>query len=138
MVHKSFKITFKENLINENRYSKWTKMLKATAYVFRFIENCKMKNKVKENLTLEELLKAEHFLFQQAQVEKYAAEISIKKSKSIIPKSSEIYTKSTVRDENGVLRINGRIDNANVAEEQKVKLHNNINYTSFSFKILPH
>ncbi|XP_065356348.1 uncharacterized protein LOC135950740 [Calliphora vicina] len=119
MVHKSFKITFTENLIKENRFSKWTRMLRATAYVFRFIENCKMKNKIKGELNLEELLKAEIFLFQQAQVEKYAAEISLIKSKILIPKSSELYTKSPFMDENGVLRIYGRIDNANVAEEQK-------------------
>ena len=57
--------TVKENLIDEKRFSKRNRILRAAAYVLRLIENCRTKQISKGELTIEKLLKAETFLFRQ-------------------------------------------------------------------------
>ena len=54
----------------------------------------------------------------QAQNEKYSYEISLLISNQAIPKSSDIYNKSPYLDD-GILRVHGRIDNADIPMDQK-------------------
>ena len=121
-IHELFQTTVKENLIDEKRFSKWNRILRATAYVLRFIKNCRTKQISKGELIIEELLKAENFLFRQVQVQHYASEIALINFKKQISKSSELYTKSPFIDEFGVLRVDGRIGKADIPQEQKTPI----------------
>lgn len=117
-VHHSFKITTLYTTFDVLRFSKWVRLLRTAAYVLRFINNCRRIKKQTHELTQEELKRAETILYRQAQSETYSAEISQLMSKASIHKSSDIYCKSPYL-EDGVLRVYGRIDEADVPWEQK-------------------
>ncbi|XP_075155417.1 uncharacterized protein LOC142228787 [Haematobia irritans] len=112
-------ITPCHKLINEFCFSKWNRMLRAVAYSIRFVRNCKEEIRIKGELSQEELLKAEISLYRQAQHERYSSEIVCLAARKVIPKRSETFSKCPFVDDFGILRIDGRIDNANVAAEQK-------------------
>lgn len=91
MVHQNYIISSTEFLVAPTRFSKWNRMLRATAYILRLIFNCKTKNyKKKTSLTQEVLRMAQSYLFRQAQNETYSMEISCLKSGKFIPKKSKI------------------------------------------------
>lgn len=112
----ALKISSSEALVIQARFSKWNR---ATAFVFRFISNCRMKVHNKGEFSQEELLKAERYLYQQAHNEKYYAEISYLKNEKSVPKSSEIYKKSPILDKNNVLRADTRVADADIPQDQK-------------------
>lgn len=118
-VHHSFKITKLDSIVDVCRFSKWTRLVRSIAYVLRFIAICSRKPpKPNNELTQVELRKAEIILYRQAQLEKYYAEIFSLRSNQAIAKSSDIYKKSPYL-EDGILRVDGRIDRADVRLEQK-------------------
>ncbi|KAI8120436.1 hypothetical protein CVS40_8253 [Lucilia cuprina] len=87
--------------------------LRAVAYVIHYVN--KLKNKKNPNtLSQEEIKKAEVVLLKQAQMEVYMDEIKAFKCNSKISKSSPLYKLSAYLDGDEVLRINSRIDYANV------------------------
>ncbi|XP_075163374.1 uncharacterized protein LOC142236009 [Haematobia irritans] len=100
------------------RFSRWERLKRSAAYVVRFLQNCRSSIKEKGELTQSELMKAENLLYRQAQKEKYSAEISCLVTQNSISKGSEIFSKSPYLDD-GVLRVNSRIDNANIPDDNK-------------------
>ncbi|XP_075157949.1 uncharacterized protein LOC142231217 [Haematobia irritans] len=86
-------IASSQKLINEFRFSKWNRMLRAVAYSMRFVKNCREKIRIKGELSQEELLKAEICLYRQAQHERYSSEILCLAARKAIPKTSEIFNK---------------------------------------------
>lgn len=107
-------------LIEIERFSRWCRLLRSMAFVVRFVERLKSNsNKLAIELTQEELRKAEKILLQEAQKVSFLYEITNLNQKKNVPKSSPIYKLSPFIDKEGVLRVNGRIGNANVPEEMK-------------------
>lgn len=119
MKHHAFKITMPNELIDYSRFSKWKRLVRATAYTLRFVNYIRCRKIQKGELTQEELATAINLLTRKAQQEKYFNEISCLQAGGVIPKSSDIYKKSPYLDPNGVLRIDGRIDYAKIPDEQK-------------------
>ncbi|XP_055522525.1 uncharacterized protein LOC129716715 [Wyeomyia smithii] len=129
-------------VIVDNRCSRWTTLLRGTAYVLRFLNNCKRKKnklpiitmkatetqrkliKAKHEtiqlpLSKEEFQKAESVLWKQAQFDGFPDEMSALMTNITlkpgqeperITKSSCIYKLTPVLDENGVLRVGGRME----------------------------
>ncbi|XP_062699137.1 uncharacterized protein LOC134284320 [Aedes albopictus] len=127
-------------VIDVHRCSRWTKLLRVTAYVVRFIDNCKHKVAAQQSVTVrasknqqrviaaptvqrplekEEFRKAEVILWRQAQHESFPDEMSIlskninKKSGDVfelVKKTSCIYKLSPMLDDNGILRMGGRME----------------------------
>ncbi|XP_065094204.1 uncharacterized protein LOC135714762 [Ochlerotatus camptorhynchus] len=107
-----------EPIIDPQNYSKWTPLLRRTAYVFRFIRNVsttKPEERTAGPLTNSELTMAENYLFRCAQCSAYADEIAMlldirasKHSTKTIPRSSPIYHLCPFLDEHDVLRVRGR------------------------------
>ncbi|XP_062711101.1 uncharacterized protein LOC134289361 [Aedes albopictus] len=106
-----------ESIINPQNFSKWTTILRTTAFVFRFIYNSRPKTKQRTGgpLTQQELKRAENFLHRLAQSDEYADEMAILfgnrlngTDKQAIPKSSSIAYFCPFLDETDVLRVRGR------------------------------
>ena len=97
-------ITKLKEVIKLENFSSYRKLLRVLAYVLRFIANCKGKSEQKkDNLTADELDKAELLLVQDAQctiphitLEKLSTQLGI------------------YRDEHNVLRCKGRLSNASL------------------------
>lgn len=103
----------KEPLINT--VSGWWKLLRITAYIFRFISNARMKNKRKRKtqryLSVEEFENAANYWIKLSQSECYKAEIScITIKDDRLPANSKIAGLRPFMDKNGLLRVGGRID----------------------------
>ena len=95
-------------LFDKNRFSQWSRVLRTVAYVLRFIKNCQ---RSKIPLNQAEFLEAESLIFHQVQNHYFREEILLLKSNK--PKSSSIFSKNPYL-ENGILRVAGRIDYADV------------------------
>ena len=92
-----------DTIINENDFSSYNKLMRVTAYVKRFIYNCRNKdNQVTGELNVDEVRNAELVWIKTLQ-NRLVKDAKFKKLKPQL----RIYT-----DEQGLLRSKGRIDNA--------------------------
>lgn len=104
-----------------SRFSKWERLLRTQAYVFRFINNvrCRKNGQCTETgfLNQEELKRAEKELWKQAQAEAYSQERRILMETQgspdirhrLVPKLSPLYKLWPYIDRDGVIRMRGRI-----------------------------
>ncbi|XP_062713430.1 uncharacterized protein LOC134290331 [Aedes albopictus] len=102
-------------LIPVERFSRWIRLLRATAYALRFIYNVRRTKQQRNTgpLGSEEMREAENVLWRLCQEESFPSEISqLNSKKSEVSKSSPIANLSPYLDELGVLRQNGRIGSA--------------------------
>ena len=107
-----------ENVIDSKKYSSWRKLIRITAYVFRFIKKLRRKTRNTdegrqgadniESLTPQELELAERHWLIDAQ----------KGLRKRIAKG-ELTTLSPFTDPEGVIRVGGRADRATVSYESK-------------------
>lgn len=114
-------------LFDYERFSNWQRLLRAMAYVLRFIGNLKLKipDRACGILSSNELLAAENSLYRQIQYDCFKEEIMIVRyndsatldKQKDFDKSSIIRTCSPYLDEFGVLRVKGRLDNAHSINE---------------------
>ncbi|XP_017485652.1 PREDICTED: uncharacterized protein LOC108374191 [Rhagoletis zephyria] len=100
------------HIIEVHKFSSYLRLLRVTAWVKRFVGNLQDKQHQRGELTAKELNKADIYICRQVQLEIYHEEISILQNKKCLPKSSALYQLTPKLDEDGVLRINGRIDAA--------------------------
>ncbi|XP_065074988.1 uncharacterized protein LOC135698779 [Ochlerotatus camptorhynchus] len=111
-----------EPLVCFERFSKWKRLLKAVAYVHRFITG--LRNRTNQipvelgPLTQEELNHAEQTIYRQVQRQAYPDEVQMLSNvdrdkqpwERILPKTSLLYKLSPAIDAHGVLRMRGRIE----------------------------
>ncbi|XP_062700012.1 uncharacterized protein LOC115258713 [Aedes albopictus] len=116
-------------IIDPQRFSKWTPLLRRVAYVFRFIGNAKAfkHERATGPLTNLELDLAEKYLYRLAQRSAFSDEVAVlleKRTKEtsslVIPKSSSIYRLCPFLDEDGVLRVRGRTKACQFANQDAV------------------
>ncbi|XP_055638295.1 uncharacterized protein LOC129776590 isoform X2 [Toxorhynchites rutilus septentrionalis] len=112
------------SIVNPSRFSKWTMMLRSLAFVFRYVQNLRRKIKGDQQvfgvLTQDELEKAEQLLWKIAQHDVFQEEISVlietqgspDRQHRTVAKSSRIYKRWPFLDQNGVLRMRGRLGTA--------------------------
>ncbi|XP_060575018.1 uncharacterized protein LOC132732552 [Ruditapes philippinarum] len=106
-------------LIDVEKFSRYKKLLRVTAYVKRFIHNCRTRNRARrmsrlEPLTVQELQEAERLWLHNTQFLKYQAEINNLKSNG--KRLTLVKHLRLSLDEDGFLRCGGRIHNAPVIE----------------------
>ncbi|XP_074031073.1 uncharacterized protein [Leptinotarsa decemlineata] len=92
-----------------DRFSKYRRLIRATAWMLRFINNCR-KRKVSTNLECSEVEKAEEIYIKYVQNECFHQEIADLQNKRTISKSSRIYTLTPLLDDKGILRIGERLE----------------------------
>lgn len=106
------------------RYSGWRKILRVTAIVLRFIHNARQKYKAKRrigrSLSVKDTCEAVNYWAKLVQENAYKAEIEcIRSADKQLPSKSLLAPLRPFLDENGVLRVGGRIGNAPVAFDRK-------------------
>jgi hypothetical protein len=94
------------------RFSSWSKLIRTTAWCERFIRNCRVEpeDRRKTELTVEEIEQAEQKWWKKVQAESFGNER--RSSKSGEKHSYRLDKLSPYRDDDGVLRIAGRIERA--------------------------
>ncbi|XP_062557089.1 uncharacterized protein LOC134221939 [Armigeres subalbatus] len=116
-------------IVQVNDFSNWGRLVRVVAFVQRFSNNCKLK-RLKQSiiscpLSSSEISSAEAYLLRQAQLESYPEEVALFQRsqheptahKTPLPKASPLHQKSPWLDQNGVLRMRGRITNCDYATE---------------------
>ncbi|GFU09550.1 integrase catalytic domain-containing protein [Trichonephila clavipes] len=100
----------REALVDINRFSSLKKLLKTTAWVFRFVNNARNIYKSMDfYITADEIQNAEYFWLKCVQSEFYSAEILALKQNEQLRSSSEIKSLVPYLDENNLLRLTGRL-----------------------------
>uniref|UniRef100_A0A182VT46 Integrase catalytic domain-containing protein n=1 Tax=Anopheles minimus TaxID=112268 RepID=A0A182VT46_9DIPT len=112
------------------RFSRWRRLQRAVAYVWRFINNARQPkaSRIKGPLTHLELQQAERTVLIQAQRQEYPDEYrtlqegvaNTKTRRIYLKKSSPLFRRSPYLDEDGVIRLHGRIDACqHISDEMK-------------------
>ena len=104
-------------LIPLDRFSSFTRLQRVTAWALRFVNNCRIpedqwEHRVLTHLTVQELIAAENNWFRFSQEENFPQEIQSLKAGSHLDKSSPLISLHPFLDSSGVLRVSGRIQNA--------------------------
>ncbi|XP_049300541.1 uncharacterized protein LOC125774305 [Anopheles funestus] len=110
-------------VVNFSRFSRWKKLLRTVGYIHRYAGNLRRRarraDKVVGPLTQEELLAAERSLYIWVQLDGFAGDIKRLKSdvkkkhpwKKVVKRDSVLFKLSPEIDGEGVLRMQGRLDN---------------------------
>jgi hypothetical protein len=106
--------------INPERFSNWRRLVRAVCYVHRFIDTqIKKSQTFPQYLTVSELKRAENLLVRKAQHESFQEECQMLEHGGEIEPKSSIYTLSPVMADDGVVRMQSRLQNAMSAFETK-------------------
>jgi len=96
--------------LNPRRFSRWTRLVRVSAWVYRFLHNCRSSDsKTTGPLGADELRDCENRLIKQAQLEDFKSEISALSSNKNISTDSKILNLNPKLDEDGILRADTRM-----------------------------
>ncbi|KRY43585.1 hypothetical protein T03_6748, partial [Trichinella britovi] len=107
--------------LNPERFGDFEKLIRVIAYCRRFLANCRHpeSNRRLGPLTLVELQIAENYWIRKAQRECFANEIQQLLNGKRITSDSQLIHLDPFLDENGLVRINGRLQNSTLPEMTK-------------------
>ncbi|CAH2017105.1 unnamed protein product [Acanthoscelides obtectus] len=111
----SFPATCTPDILKISSYSSFSKLQRVTAYVLRYISNCKLPKKDRSigGLTASELSTACTHLTITAQRQSFRDDYFTLKRDKPLPKSSKLLSLNPFIDDKGVIRVGGRIQNSN-------------------------
>ncbi|XP_077536014.1 uncharacterized protein LOC144148339 [Haemaphysalis longicornis] len=96
-------------VIDTERFSSLSKLLRVTAWVLRYVKNLKQEDKVTGPLTTEEVQNAEHYLIRVEQQLHFDVEVKCIATKKPLPSHSKIKELRLLVDDDGLLRVRGRV-----------------------------
>ncbi|XP_011858860.1 PREDICTED: uncharacterized protein LOC105556384 [Vollenhovia emeryi] len=109
------------------RYSSWSKLLRITAYIYRFVTNSRARNtdtnttirqpSARIYLTPTEIKSAEAFWIRHIQAEIFPCEISSLGKAAPIKKTSSLLSLNPYLDDNQMIRLGGRLRNATLTDD---------------------
>ncbi|XP_026464750.1 uncharacterized protein LOC113376024 [Ctenocephalides felis] len=104
-----------------NRYSSITKLIRVVAHCLRFSNNCRPKKKVRVRGPLQvcELNISRMLLIKLSQNEAFKKDISNIIKNGSVDKTSNLKTLNPFLDENGILRVGGRLKNSNIGYSKR-------------------
>ena len=112
-----------KDIVDINRFSSKTKLLRVVAWIFRFINNLRSKQKVQGKcMNASELEKAENFVIRHIQEESFPSELEFltRSDKHVARKPPLLVSQFNLFvDREGIIRANSRIKNAFVETERK-------------------
>lgn len=103
-------------LPNFERFSTYQRLLRATASVLLFIDKCRHRE---SHMTPTHLDKAEKLLLKKVQEDSFPEEIALLRGGKPIMKTSRLKKLDPELDEDGLLRLRGRVDAANLPQPTK-------------------
>ena len=106
----------RNDFLSPAKYSSLIKLLKVTAYLIRFIYNCKHPKSERRigSLMVEEMEQARKFWICVAQAESFPQEVAVLKLKQHVSSKSKLVSLSPFLDEHGIIRAGGRIERADI------------------------
>lgn len=106
-------------IININNFSALCKLQRVTAFCIRFIKNCRFPDmKYKGALTTKELRGALHILIKKDQEQHFNEDIKFIKQRQC-EKLVKLRSLQPFIDNEGLMRVGGRLDNAPISYDQK-------------------
>lgn len=103
------KITLDLPVPDSRVFSSWLRLLRSTAVVLYFIGKCRKLTSVDE---CTRMAHAESLLLQQAQADSFSHDLWALKNGKVLTRDSKLRTLTPYLDEQGLLRVGGRIDAA--------------------------
>ncbi|UYV77440.1 hypothetical protein LAZ67_15001026 [Cordylochernes scorpioides] len=118
------KIMFDIFLLHQPKYSTMTKLIRITAWCWRFYYNCLLFDPIRQKgpLTTRELTKAIQVLVKSIQQVEFCTEIKLLKSNKQLPLSNKLTSLNPFLDTQGLLRVGGRLKYSYLNENQKFPL----------------
>ncbi|UYV60837.1 hypothetical protein LAZ67_1002536 [Cordylochernes scorpioides] len=112
------------NLEFIERYSTMTKLIRITAWCWRFYYNCLLFDPIRQKgpLTTRELTKAIQVLVESIQQVEFCTEIKLLKSNKQLPLSNKLTSLNPFLDTQGLLRVGGRLKYSYLNENQNFPL----------------
>ncbi|KAL0852653.1 hypothetical protein ABMA27_012494 [Loxostege sticticalis] len=111
-VHVGTVETYKNPVIDFGRYSNFSRLRRIFAYVLRFINNCKGKNKITGCLNIEELDMSLKSLIKISQAEMFHEELKLLSESKQVNKRSNLLPLNPFIDSDGIIRVGGRLKNS--------------------------
>lgn len=102
-----------------SRFSSISLLNRVVAYIFRFYNNARHRTRIKGELTPEEIRKAHGIILREMQAEVFSAEIGNLKKGIPLPRGSKILNLTPFLDEQGLVRVGGRLKHALLRYAQK-------------------
>lgn len=99
--------------------SSWDRLLRITAYVFRFVNNTRRTPAKASETFTEEIDKARRFWIKTAQSQHFEREILDLRAKQAVSPNSKLRRLDPYLDDFGIIRVGGRLRNATLTLEQK-------------------
>ena len=124
-------MTVKHPVVSLQHYSSFTKLIRVTAWVLRFLHRCKAQGQrhvaISPTLTVQELHAAETYWYQLIQEQHFSSEITALKSNQQLPRSSPLLPLHPILNSDGLLCVSGRLQNAEytLSSKHPVILHSN-------------
>lgn len=108
------------NIFWLDKFSTFSKLKRVTAYIFRFINNIKHKNKRTTGpLNITEINQATIFIIKAVQRETFDLDIKCILKNHDLPNSSKLLSLNPFLDNHNILRVGGRLANANLDFKSK-------------------
>ena len=106
----------KNEYFSPAKYSSLARFLRVTAYLTRFIYNCRHSKSEGRigTLLVEEIEHAQKFWIRTTQAESFPQEVAALKSKRHVSSKSKLVLLSPFLDEHGIVRAGGRIERADI------------------------
>ena len=103
------------------KFSSFQKLKRVVAYICRFIENSKKNKQCKnsEHLKVNELRNAEILIIKLIQKQEFSDEINWLRVKNNVSKKSKILSLNPFLDENGIIRVGGRLEYSKMSFDKK-------------------
>ena len=117
----SFPARSDEPLLQIDAFSSWNRLVAVTAWVRRFVRNCRTVKSERSTgeLTLAELEKAQEVWLKRAQEECFREELTALEENKELSKQSRLRELLPRMSESGLMRVGGRLDKADVPESAK-------------------
>lgn len=98
-------------VIDYKRFFSLNKLLRTTVYVLRFVHNirCKKESRKIREITVNEISNAKAVIVKLVQRQEFKQEVKILKSDIKIPRSCRLVTLNPYLDDEGILRVGGRL-----------------------------
>lgn len=113
-------VTVRESILPLQKYSSLSKLVRVTAWVLRFVHNSRHPNEKREgHLTTEEVQEAHTCLILQTQLEAFQNELQCLHRSIRLPSDSPIRDLSVFCDDEGVLRVGGGLNAADISYNVK-------------------
>lgn len=121
---KSFQMSFqilKEPFDLFNKFSNFKRLQRSLAYCLRFKNNCLIKKEERQigHLTIKELENVIIILVKLIQGQMFYAELKVLKFDKDLNKNSKIINLSPFLDENGIIRVGGRLSLADLSYDKR-------------------